>query len=354
MTRGRQAARARFLGERILPHRMRFEGTTVGGLSGIDFDDRSGLWVLISDDRSELHPARFYTAAIEVDESGPGEVILTGVHTLRNPKGERYSPFSAADGGAVDPEDIRVDPHTGEYWWCQEGSRPGSTDAAEPIVDCSVLRATPDGRYVGAFPLPGNYRSLGQSRGPRRNYALEAITFCAHGRLFASALEGPLLQDGPLATTTEGALSRITLQTRQGEVLGQYAYRQEALFREPSVDGAPVHGVAAILAYPDSTDRLLVLERTFMPGYGFKVWLYEVSLREAMDVQHVDALAGVDVTALDKQLVADFDDFPLRQLDNLEGMAWGHVLPSGERVLLLVSDDGFHPLEVTQFVALAL
>ena len=32
----------------------------------------------------------------------------------------------------------------------------------------------------------------------------------------------------------------------------------------------------------------------------------------------------------------------------------GPRLPSGERTLVLVSDDNFHPLEVTQVFALAL
>ncbi|WP_045743929.1 esterase-like activity of phytase family protein [Actinoplanes rectilineatus] len=344
----------RFLGERILPHRMQFEGTTVGGLSGIDFDHRSGRWVIISDDRSELHPARFYTAVIDVDEHGPSEVRITGVHTLLDPEGQPFPAFSAAGAASIDPEDIRVDPRTGDYWWSQEGTRGEATEDGEEIAACSVHIAAPDGRHRGFFPLPANYLEHGESTGPRRNYSLESITFAARGALFISALEGPLLQDGPLSTTEVGALSRISVQNRRGRTLGQYAYRQEPLFTEPPTEGRPAHGVSAVLAYPGSVDRLLVLERTFMPGHGFKVWLFEVTLHGAVDVLHVDALAGVSGVALRKRLLIDFDELPLPWLDNLEGMAWGPLLPTGERVLLLVSDDGFHPREVTQFVALAL
>jgi len=39
-------------------------------------------------------------------------------------------------------------------------------------------------------------------------------------------------------------------------------------------------------------------------------------------------------------------------VDNLEGMTWGPRLASGERVLLLVSDNNFNPAQVTQFLAL--
>ena len=56
--------RLRLIGEATLPHRMDFQGTTVGGLSGIDYDPASGLYVLISDDRSILSPARAYTCLL--------------------------------------------------------------------------------------------------------------------------------------------------------------------------------------------------------------------------------------------------------------------------------------------------
>lgn len=41
--------RAHLVGEAILQHALRLEGPTVGGLSGVDYDPRTGRWVLISD-----------------------------------------------------------------------------------------------------------------------------------------------------------------------------------------------------------------------------------------------------------------------------------------------------------------
>src|SRR5690606_33090020 len=58
--------RLRLLGETVLPHGLTFEGTTVGGLSALDHDPATGLWVALSDDRSELQPARFYTLRVEL------------------------------------------------------------------------------------------------------------------------------------------------------------------------------------------------------------------------------------------------------------------------------------------------
>ncbi|WP_369794515.1 hypothetical protein [Kutzneria sp. 744] len=45
-------SRVRLLGEQIVPFNLPFQGTTVGGLSAIDRDPRTGQYVLISDDRS--------------------------------------------------------------------------------------------------------------------------------------------------------------------------------------------------------------------------------------------------------------------------------------------------------------
>src|SRR3954469_4245962 len=60
------SARLRLIGEAVLPHGLQFRGTTVGGLSGIDHDPATGRWVAISDDRSELQAARFYTLQVDV------------------------------------------------------------------------------------------------------------------------------------------------------------------------------------------------------------------------------------------------------------------------------------------------
>ena len=66
----------RFLGEQRVPNDLMVDGTLVGGLSGIDYDPVTGEWVIISDDRSEHGPARFYTAALEIGEAGFSSVEI--------------------------------------------------------------------------------------------------------------------------------------------------------------------------------------------------------------------------------------------------------------------------------------
>ncbi|MFI5758971.1 esterase-like activity of phytase family protein [Streptomyces sp. NPDC051569] len=346
-------ARARLLGEKIVPHKLAFRDTTVGGLSGIDRDPCTGEYVLISDDRSVLQPARFYTARITVDGAGVHSVDFTGTHPFLQPDGSVYPPASVGDGKAVDPEELRVDPRTCRYWWAQEGDRPKSS--SEPVIQPSIQFATPSGAYRGQLPLPPNYEITLGDRGIRRNKAVEAITFGADGRVLTSALEGPLFQDGPEPDLEHGALVRVTQQSRKGEVLGQFAYPLDKIFTEsdPSSPWPPDTGVPSILAFPGDPGRYLVLERTWVAGAGFKIRVYDATTRGATEVRNVDSLAGRRVVPMRKKLVADFHDLGLSTVDNTEGMTWGPTLPSGERTLLLVSDDNFAEDEVTQIVALA-
>ncbi|ASR37128.1 3-phytase [Prauserella marina] len=345
----------RLLGEAIIPHKMDYEGTTVGGLSGIDRDPCTGEYVMISDDRSYQQPARFYTAAIDVDAAGVHGVDISGTHALRQPDGATYPSPTAKDGKAVDPEEIRVDPWNCQYWWSQEGNRPKDLASDEPLIQPSIQASTRHGGYLRSLPLPADYTITRDEQGPRRNLVLEAITFDRGGATLTSAVEGPLVQDGEEPTTEQGALTRVTTQSRSGEVLAQYAYPLDPLFAEadPTSPWSPDTGVPAILADPDEPGRYLVLERTYVPGAGFGVKIFTADVRGATDTRGTRSLATVGIQPMHKEPLVDLADLPLSTVDNVEGMTWGPDLPSGERTLVLVSDDNFAEEEVSQVIALA-
>src|SRR5580765_674839 len=73
----------RFLGELDLPDQsIQIDGTTVGGLSGIAYDARRGVYYIISDDRGDFGPARFYTARITIGLDGVRNVQFLSVTRL--------------------------------------------------------------------------------------------------------------------------------------------------------------------------------------------------------------------------------------------------------------------------------
>ncbi|RSN14910.1 3-phytase [Streptomyces sp. WAC 05977] len=346
----------RLIGEQIVPNALSYEGTVVGGLSSIDFDPRTGEYALICDDRSAINPARFYTAKFSVDAKGLGPVTFAGTKPLLRPDGTPYPPLAKNDPAqppnmqTIDPEELRVDPWTGQYLWSQEGER-----SAAARIDPSIREAKRDGAYVRDLPIPANEK-MTETTGPRQNLALEGLTFAGFGSLVASSAEGPLLQDGPEANTTSGALSRITLQSRFGPVLAQYAYPQEKVFASPNPPGGfATTGISSLLAV-DQADptRYLVMERSFVTGVGNKVRIYEIDTKGATNILKTPSLADAKkVKPVKKRLLADLADFKLSTVDNVEGMTWGPRLPNGERSLVLVSDNNFSATQVTQFIALA-
>ncbi|MFI9810901.1 esterase-like activity of phytase family protein [Saccharothrix variisporea] len=326
----------RFLAAHVLPHKLQYAGTTVGGLSGIDRDPRTGEYVMISDDRSNINPVRVYTATVDTEG-----VEITGVRTLKNPEGVPYPP------NAVDPEDVRVDPVTGQYWWSQEGNR-GST-----TIQPSIERSDRDGTHAGRLPLPANY-AITDNAGPRGNRVLEAIAFDRTGTRLTSVVEGPMLQDGEESTVDHGSVARLTVQTRTGEVLAQHVYPLEPLFATPEPGAwGPDTGVPGILADPQRPGRYLTIERSWVPGADYKVRLFEINVNGATDVSTVASLAQAEYKPVHKRLLADLSDFPLPVIDNVEGLAWGPRLRTGERTVVLVSDDNFAAEEFTRFILLA-
>src|ERR1700750_2727803 len=63
---GTKPPKLQFLAQAIVPTGTQFAGTTVGGLSSITYDASRGVYYSISDDQSQINPARFYTVKVDV------------------------------------------------------------------------------------------------------------------------------------------------------------------------------------------------------------------------------------------------------------------------------------------------
>lgn len=348
-----------FLGERELPNAMAFQGTTVGGLSAIGYDAKSGAYYVISDDRSQTGPARFYTAHVDLADGALKGVELTGTHPWLRPDGTPFPPTSTATATvAPDPEGIAVDPRDGSLAWTSEGERIVPSDGPALLGDPWIRRATTTGAYTEQLPLPPQLHMNSQEFGPRRNQTLEGVTFTPDGRRIVTAMEDPLYQDGADPTPEHGALTRITVHdARTGQPLAQYAYPLEPLFAATPAGSTDTNGVSDITAL--GHDRFLVLERaSIFADNNWKARIYLVDLHGATDVLGRDSLtdpAARAVKPVRKTLVTDLSDVPgLPRVDNVEGITLGPRLPDGRRTVVLVSDDNFAARQVTQFIAFAM
>ena len=55
-----------FLGQQIIPTGAQFEGTEIGGLSGMAYDSERDVFYALSDDQGQIDPVRFYTLRLDL------------------------------------------------------------------------------------------------------------------------------------------------------------------------------------------------------------------------------------------------------------------------------------------------
>ena len=341
-----EAGHLRFIGAVTLPNDKIVDGTLVGGLSGADYDPAANLWYLISDDKSDKNPARFYTAKLTFDKASLVSVEIEHAVTLLQDDGQPY-PNAKTGGDVPDPESIRRDHEAGSLWWVTEGDR--------KLGLSPFLRiAAPDGKQVGAIPLPDIFTmNKDQEIGPRHNLGFEGLSFTPDGRSVWLAMESALYQDGPIATPSTGAVARLARVDREGKEFAQYAYPLDPIQAVPTGKNGD-NGVSEILALDDH--RALVLERSGVEGadgvWTMYIRLYAIDTTGATDIAAVPSLANANYIPVDKRLVIDLaKTAAIGRVDNIEGMSWGPTLADGNRSLVLVSDNNFNPAQITQFLA---
>ena len=211
-----------FVGQSIFPTGTDFEGTQVGGLSSITFDEGRGVFYAISDDQSQFAPARYYTLRVDLDDGrlDDGDVEFLDVTTLLAPDGQPY-PLSG-----LDPEGLTLT-KSGELIVTSEGI-PGRGIAPW------VRRYGLDGTFLGDLPVPSAFTDLSATHGVRPNLAFEAAAVAPDGRHLFVGMEGALLEDGPAANLTGGSPARIlryNLITRRLE--RQFVYQTDPVAEPP-------------------------------------------------------------------------------------------------------------------------
>lgn len=339
------------LGELTFPTGTMFQNTEVGGLSSIVYDPNTGLYYAISDDRSQINNARYYTIYIDVSDGSldDGDVQFVRVTTILDENGQ---PFAA---GSLDPEGIALTAR-GTLFISSEGSA-----GATPPIDPFIKRFVRSGVQNGELVVPDKFLPDGSTVGVRNNLAFESLNITPNQQYLVTASENALVQDGPATDVGQGSMARIllyNLHTRQP--VHEFVYEVGEVPDAPDpADAFRTNGLVELLAL-DNSGNFLAMERAFSVGKGNTVGVYEISLAGATDVSGYDDLfdeatgTAVPLTPVSKRLIFDVeDDFGIEP-DNLEGMTFGPMLPDGRQLLIIVSDNNFNPAnQLTQFIAVA-
>ena len=337
----------RFIGEASLPHRMATHGTILGGLSGIDYDRERDQYYLLSDDRSDNGPARFYTAKIALTASSISTPEITSAITLKRPDGSVFGGKAEGAKDIPDPESIRYRADSDTLLWTSEGDK-------KLGIDPSVREMKLDGTFVRELPTLPMFRMKPGESGPRDNLTFEGMSLTRDGKGLWVSMEAALYEDGGESTVDAvGGPARFTLyHVNSGNPIRQIAYIPDAIPLRPSAKGEADNGVPEILMMDQF--RMLVLERSYSPGAGNSLRVYVIDTRDGSDVLNVPVLKAGQYTPVTKRLLVNFDTLGLKKLDNTEGMTFGPRLPNGNRTLVFVSDDNFRKSQITQFLAFEL
>ena len=356
-----------YLGQQIVPTSTLYSGTTVGGLSGIDYDAANQRYFAISDDRSSINPARFYTLNLDLSKftrsatPGMDGVSFTSVTTIQQSGGGTFA------ANTVDPEGLRFNAASGKLFWSNEGQRSNSGFQNPTVREMNL-----DGTHVRDFAVPAYFNPVGSNSGSvvgdagiYNNLAFESLTVSTNGSLLYTATENGLSQDSlPATTILNGSRARIlSFDVATGAAGAEYAYdvAPVAIAPKSSSDFA-TNGLTDLLAIGDR--EFIAIERSFAVGAvtpgtpvtGNTIRLFHVDARNATNIAGVVDLGVVDVVPVAKTLLLDLsalkhDDGTFLATDNIEGLTLGPVV-NGKQTLILVSDNNFSGTQFTQFVAL--
>ena len=342
--------------------------TPVGGLSGVTYDPVNNRYYAISDDRSQVAPARFYT--FTATDSG---VTFTNVTPLKDTNGSFFAINS------LDTEGIALT-NNGTVFISSEGEvNPGAGRVTNPFIKEFSLTT---GQEVASLPIPIKFLPVvedtnnngivdagdTQTSGVYNNLAFESLTITPDQKTLFTATENALSQDGLKASLTSGSPSRIlqyNLVTGQPEK--EYLYITDAIPEAPNPStGSADNGLADLLAI-DNRGTFLALERSFAQGVGNTIKIYEVSLQGATDISFYDSLNNLSAEQLaaikpaQKRLLLNLTNLnlptdanhPITGVDNIEGLAFGPKLADGRQSIVLVSDNNFSSTQYTQILTLS-
>ena len=182
-----------FIGRAIFPTGSPFQGTEIGGLSGITYDAEKQVYYAISDDRSSKAPARFYTLKINL-QSGKLEkeqITFTGVTTLLDENGKSLPELS------LDPEGIAFSGNS--VFVSSEGDVDRQTN---PFIKEFSL----DGKLLKTLAIPELFLPDDQgTKGIRNNLSFESLTLTPDRKYLFTATENALVQDGAVVSLETGS-----------------------------------------------------------------------------------------------------------------------------------------------------
>ncbi len=351
----------KFIGEYTFSSDTHFKGTLLGGLSGLNYDEKKNILYALSDDsgnpkRPPLNTSRIYKFKIDMNskkfEVHPEEILFLKKEGKVLPN------------GFIDPEAISIIP-SGKMLISSEGQV--YKRAADNLVPAlpQILIFDLKGNLQNEISLPRKFLPKDRSNtyGIRSNSGHEGLTTTTDGNVLYTMTENSLGQDYKYPNYLR--FSVFKKAGKSYDYSNEYIYEIDEIPNNLGFEPTDIStGVSEILYVMNN--HFLAIERTFVSDQKTHqrniIKIYEFWLnKETTDVSKLTSLDNVKV--LKKELLINLDSIiPLLDnkdnrggtiLDNQEGMTWGPVL-NGRKTLILVSDNHFRSIQRTLFLAFSI
>jgi len=322
-----------FVDKVVIDSEKQVDSTIVGGLSSIDFLG-GNQYVVISDDRSEHSPARFYEISIDFDLKGIQQYAFLSTTFLKDKSDSLFRE------NEIDPEAIRYRVSTNTFFYTSEGGR------VEKLVKPFIREMDRKGNFILDIHTPEIFNFY-EGKGLRENGGFESLAFESDTVIWY-ANELPLKEDGDVPSFKDGGypVRLVRQDIKNDKVLSQFVYDLGYLEKRPSSpDGFYINSVPEILFI--KRNKLWVMERSYTEGVGNSVKIFEIDTQNATDYKNTAALTNMEYSAVPKTMLLDFSKFKMK-IDNIEGMTIGPDFEDGSKSLILISDNNFNEKQETQ------
>jgi 3-phytase/alkaline phosphatase D len=324
----------------------KFKETEIGGLSGLYFDQAKNKLFAVSDDRGAVNDFRFYEFDLKIDDKS-FSVSASNVVFLKDADGKPFKKdFLDCEGITPMGDDLII---SSEGWINHA-----------PVIMPELLIFSRDGKLKSKLDVPEKFlpaKDQVLEKGIRDNLAFEGLSATPDQSVVFVGTEEAINQDDRVSTPTHASTIRI-IQYKDKKAVKEFAYTLEM---PPSVKVAGLTvgdtGLSDLLAIDEHT--FYSIERSFLQlAKRNVIRIYKNTITaNTTDVSGIDALKKGHFTPVEKELLANLDDFTssfakdFQTLDNIEGITFGPKLSNGHQTLILVSDNNFNRKQRTLFLA---
>ena len=283
---------------------------------------------------------RYYQAIIKIKDALISNVIVDNVVRIKD------------TSKLLDLESIRYDIKTNRIHVTTEGN---VYKKKKPYF----FSVNAKGEIEKLFKIP-TYFYENMVQRPTHNGGLEGLCKSYDGGGYWISMELPLAIDGPEPQLTKTISPvRITyIDTKIDKAIKQFAYLLDPIAKKPKNDFSN-NGLTELLEY--EKDKFFVIERSYSSGLGNMsntIKIFNVDASKATNTLEIDSLNNIDYITATKKLLLNFDSIRTmltdNNIDNIEGITFGPILPNGNKSLLLVSDNNFNVYgkQLNQFILL--